>query len=268
MFRSRTRGFTLVDLLVVIAIIAVLIAILLPALGRAKKVAKTARCLANVRALTSTLNLYMADRQANLPYGGAGTDNFWTLVLREYGNSNKLSACPEASDDTNTAGSGTIIQGTVSRSWVVGHSDTRRISVGAYGVNGWLQNAAPAPNNFWQIQTSTGTPSYPAPTASNFWKFPFLGGALASIPVMTDACWPDAWPLEDSAPPTDLTSGVGSANSDMMRRFILNRHNKAVNVGFADNHAETVPLTKMWSLKWHKKWTASTPPRSPAFPLK
>jgi prepilin-type N-terminal cleavage/methylation domain-containing protein len=58
MSRIRRKGFTLVELLVVIAIIAILIAILLPALSRAKKQAAKVRCYGNLRSLAQAVHMY------------------------------------------------------------------------------------------------------------------------------------------------------------------------------------------------------------------
>ena len=57
------RGFTLVELLLVIAVIAVLAALLLPALARAKASAKSAACKSNLRQLGIALTMYVSDYQ-------------------------------------------------------------------------------------------------------------------------------------------------------------------------------------------------------------
>jgi prepilin-type N-terminal cleavage/methylation domain-containing protein len=71
MRRTRQRGFTLVELLVVIGIIAVLIGILLPALGRANESARRVVCLANVRQLATAVTLYLTDNRQVLPESGS-----------------------------------------------------------------------------------------------------------------------------------------------------------------------------------------------------
>jgi prepilin-type N-terminal cleavage/methylation domain-containing protein len=64
---KAAAGFSLVELLVVIAVIAILAALLLPALGRAKASAKRAHCLNNVRQISLGLHLYATDNGDTLP---------------------------------------------------------------------------------------------------------------------------------------------------------------------------------------------------------
>ncbi len=69
--KSVKRGFTLVELLVVIGIIALLISMLLPALNRAREQANLVACSANLRGIGQTIQEYSAENRGFLPYGYA-----------------------------------------------------------------------------------------------------------------------------------------------------------------------------------------------------
>ena len=94
MKRRRATAFTLVELLVVVAIIAILAALLLPALTRAKARGQSAACVSNLRQLGTGLQTFLSDRHYypvnelnKKPASGPDSERFWTgqLVREAFG---------------------------------------------------------------------------------------------------------------------------------------------------------------------------------------
>ena len=90
----RKKGFTLIELLVVIAIIAMLLAILMPALGKVKKLAERLVCATNLRGLTTAGVIYSNDADGNFPRQGGPsspplhtlgyTTTFWDVPAKDW----------------------------------------------------------------------------------------------------------------------------------------------------------------------------------------
>jgi prepilin-type N-terminal cleavage/methylation domain-containing protein len=93
-FASRRQAaFTLIEVLVVVAIIALLLSILLPSLSRAKELSKTTICLTHLKEFGLATTMYMMDNKETLPgplHPAMFTDIGGPPALSEFGRQQHL----------------------------------------------------------------------------------------------------------------------------------------------------------------------------------
>lgn len=79
----RTRGFTLIEVLVVISIIALLVAVLLPALSKAREASRTLKCAVNLKQIGIAMENYATTNKSYVPGPAAATFNAheWFIIL-------------------------------------------------------------------------------------------------------------------------------------------------------------------------------------------
>ncbi len=102
-YRVLIRAFTIIEMLVVIAIVAVLAAILVPLVSRARDRARLTQCLTNMRHISAALMTYTADHNETYPLArmraADGCDPrmehwTWKRAVQAYVKSNETFQCP------------------------------------------------------------------------------------------------------------------------------------------------------------------------------
>jgi len=103
---ARGRGFTLVELLIVVGLIALLISLLLPALNKAKEQSNRAKCMANLRTLGQAMFFYAGANKDRLPNcnppgvasNSAAADRALLALVNNFVRAPRVFYCPSDKD--------------------------------------------------------------------------------------------------------------------------------------------------------------------------
>lgn len=244
----RRRGFTLVELLVVVGIIAVLIGMLMPALGRSRRQARAVVCLSNLRELSIVFHAYVTANKGKGPAFSSHGPLDFLIPRNDRGTEPAVAFCPEASDfgplksfgqyDFGDGGARVAWSGWYAREPAV-DAPWWGLRGSSYGINRW---------------TCAGDQRAPSP-----WRALFVSSRTRhpdAVPVFADAAYPAPGPMPTDTPPTNLTAPNHIENGMLigMRSFCLSRHGRAINIAFLDGHADRAPLEDLWKLQWHNEW--------------
>ena len=256
---ASRRAFTLVELLVVIAVIAILAAILLPVFAAAKRRAQEVQCVNNVKQLTTAAGMYLSQ---DGPIGYPSLESLWfPSVMGNLSWQRKVMVCPTATVPAELQ-QGNTASGTAINAWTWFSSATVQTN-GSYALNGWLYSSV--------VDTEFG---FGYDMLTNYFQRETAIRYPSTTPVFVDSIWPDMWPLETDPPADDLFDG--DLNSSGMARCTIARHAAiagaaprvfdttqkmpgAVNLGLADGHVEMSRLENLWQYYWHVNWAAPNP---------
>lgn len=228
--KLEANGFTLLELLTVIAIIAILTALLLPAISRSRSLASRGACQGNLRQIAITLDLYAADNS------GMIVQNYDGLLEREqfttwvYGN---MAAPAERADAKIVSDRRSLFA-----RYVPGGSIYKCASDKSSAIRSYSLNCRFNPIRF------DGRPRWVTSSDTNqivFAKHHDISDPSSIFSFVDE----DAVRLNDGYFAVDLTNtgdpfGYGADNPYVIVDMPASRHSQGCNFAFADGHVETV----------------------------
>jgi len=247
--KTFLTGFTLIELLVVIAIIALLMSILMPALAKARKMAKAAMCMSNEKQWATFFSMYTDDYNGSFMPGRFNNKNWWE-VLELYYKNRSLLCCPMADNPNKQAKDGHGNYGTWGPTWFNDY-------YGSYGINEWVCNPV------IKVGQTSGSDLRDSANLSKYWRSTNVKGQ-SSIPLLGDSWWDQAWAEADDWIPS--YPGEWEGTYDDMAHFCINRHDGIINMLFMDYSIRKVRIPELWHFPWHRGYDFDDAPTEDDFP--
>jgi prepilin-type N-terminal cleavage/methylation domain-containing protein len=247
---NKRKAYTLIELLVAIAVIVLLMAIVLPALQRVRNQAQTVACQSNLKQWSLYLSMYTHDNNGNFFAHWLNPRAHWLQAMQPYyADSNDVLLCPTAPRHESGPDQYFAI-GSKSSAWVFHPAPpppglpAERIC-GSYGLNSWVSDVP---------QTGTAT-TYNSDTEDylSCWRTYYVSAA-ATVPVLLDCALPSAPPRDIDAPP-EYDDACFSCSP--MSAFCIDRHHEHINGLFMDWSVTKVGLKQLWTLKWNRRYNTA-----------
>lgn len=259
---TNSRGFTLIEILVVIGIIAALLGMLVPALSRTGRQSRQAACAANLKQVITAIQGYNQKSRGvmfnfnpdktYIDYTQPGVQQQSILFCQEVDKPDEEILRKENEEGQIITDPKKMIKpGTARNPWKKERTVGSKIYYGTYGLNGFLYNRGNEYQGGKTLAFGSSNPivkQYPKP-----W-IPGLAAEQASrVPVVADANMPHGWPHHNDTYPDNLFRGnTDSRYGAHMGRFAINRHGDQINIAFADGSVDMVQIKGLWNRKWNQ----------------